>query len=122
MGSWRWAGHATTAPVRTVEVPLGWIPVVCLPALTLCFALSRYSLDHTGLYVCDRLHSSLNTLLQGLPHSLVMENDSHELLVMVALHPLRRSLVRSCPFSKHVTQLRGEESWAASTQTRMYAA
>ena len=65
-------------------------------------------------------HPALISLLRGLPHSLVLENENRQLHVMVPLHPLRRAFVQECPFTRHVWQLRGDPEWHEATTTRVY--
>lgn len=83
-----------------------------------------YVVDKAGWYVSDlnreldgsgavsERHRLLAELLAGLPHSLILENDSRELQVLVPNHEMRRPTVRGEHFGNELIFDRSSESWS----------
>ena len=58
-----------------------------------------YSIDHADLFVSNVRSDLIQTLLKGLPHSLVLQNGNAELQILVpSLRPVRPE-IGSAPFS-----------------------
>jgi hypothetical protein len=62
--------------------------------------------------VVQERHRLLAKLLEGIPHSLVLENDSRELQVLVPNHEMRRPTVHGEHFGTHLIFDRASESWS----------
>jgi hypothetical protein len=121
------------------------IVLIELPRLKLKFqprqmpdgSVKIFSLDHTDWYISDLdLTDScdeevwnlprtklLATLLTNIPHSLLLENATKELQVLVPAWELRRPKAEGAPFGTHVIFNRGSEEWAnvfANTRCFLY--
>jgi hypothetical protein len=57
-----------------------------------------YSVDHAGLYLSDFRDDQLNKLMTAIPHSIVMENASRELFLLVPNISITRPFLARCPF------------------------
>ena len=76
--------------------------------------------DFAGWFLSDTRDAQLQTLLEGLPFSLLLENKQGDLAVLVPNGYLYRPKVASCPFSTELVCDRGDENWMATMKTRCY--
>jgi len=79
-----------------------------------------YSLDHANLYVSDYRDDMLNQLLVGLDQSLLMENNEHELFVLIPSYIVHRPNITSAPFSTELVPERGASTWMNIMETRFF--
>lgn len=93
-----------------------------------------YLQDHPGWFVSETFVSPEDTaadapegasfvsgLLDGIPNSLLLQNDSQELRVLVANHDVRRPALPGEPFSKLLLFNRTSEVWKSTfLDTRCY--
>ena len=97
-----WFLHAL---VRTLTLILSAQDIVELPRLGLTFhartvsgTTRLYCLEHVGLFISNRHNSpSVRSLLSGLPHSIMLEDDDGALFVLVPCATKVRLLICSSP-------------------------
>jgi hypothetical protein len=80
-----------------------------------------FSNDHAGFFISDMEYdNALSNLLQGIPNSLLLENEKKELWLLVPNTPLKRPQVFTCPFSNELLADRSSELWLNTMTNRFY--
>ena len=113
-----------------IDSDLCKISVIELPRLKLKFQPKKdsdnivrlYLLDHAGWYVTDSVSNSpqFSQLLRGIDNCLVLEDQSHDLQVMVANHDVFRPRVIGDPFATQLIFDRGSLGWQQVMESRVY--
>jgi len=80
-----------------------------------------YSRDHDGLFISNYRDSMIQKLLEGVPHSLLLENVDHELFMLVpgAALPIRPSIVED-RFPTEIVFDRNRSNWLSNLEVRHY--
>ena len=80
-----------------------------------------YSLDHAGLFISNYRCEMTESLLTGIPHSLILENVDHELFVLTpgAALPIRPSIIED-RFPTDVVFDRCNQQWLNNLDVRHY--
>jgi thiol-disulfide isomerase/thioredoxin len=85
-------------------------------------------LDQSGWFLSDRCvddrsfreNTIFTSLLAGLQHSIVIENDMSQLQVLLANHDVYRPPTRGLPFTTDLVFARGSVSWIEVMERRYY--
>lgn len=104
------------------------IDLVELPRLKLSFTVRKdytgverlYSLDHSDLFVCNKRKPLVNSMIQGIPHSLLLSNLEGELQVLVPIVNPKRPQVLSEPFSTALVLDRSDATWNNALGSRFF--
>lgn len=105
------------------------IDLIQLPRLKLSFTArlnpdgqtySIYSLDHSQLCITNQRPALVNTLLQGVPHSLLLADSNHSISILVPSLNFVRPVITSATFSTELVLHRGDEAWYKKLDTRYY--
>ncbi len=105
-----WTERLITSPVDVCTVDL-----VELPRLRMVFKAREgrlYSLEHDGMFISNSRSKGVAKLVEGLPNSLILENEKGEFFVVVASasKPFRPE-IHGRPFSGDILFNRGDASW-----------
>lgn len=73
--------------------------------------LQLFSVDHADLYVSNTRDSRAIELLNGIPHSLILQNSQGEMHILVPVVNLVRPQVQSRPFSTRLVLHRADPVW-----------
>eukprot|EP00755_Sulcionema_specki_P014189 Sspe_Gene.56011::Locus_30819_Transcript_1_1_Confidence_1.000_Length_7199::g.56011::m.56011 len=116
-----WTRDLSTNPTAPLSIDL-----VQLPRLKLTFTarvedgVTRlYSLDHSNLFVSNRLPKSLQQLIDGLPHSLLLQDTEDQMSILIPAFPVSRPHVHTAPLSTELV-LRKCMKWLGSLDVRYH--
>ena len=94
---------------------------VSLPRLKLTFQALRsngsvrlFSVDHADIFITNERNET-SSLLEALPHSLMLSNSNDEMYVLVPAWPPCRPQIASVPFSTQLVFDRAEKVAVATT-------
>lgn len=77
--------------------------------------LRLFSVDHADLFVSNTRDTRAIKLLEGVPHSLILQNSQGEMHILVPVVRLVRPIVESRPFSTRLVLVRGDTKWNRDT-------
>lgn len=121
--------------VCLIELPR--LKITFQPRLDADGTLRLYLTDHAGWFVSDRYtitdssameeeggnsfaKKQLEVLLKGMENSLVLENNSREVQVLVANHDVYRPKIQGEPFTTQLVFDRGSLGWQQAVDMRYY--
>eukprot|EP01060_Flectonema_neradi_P006280 TRINITY_DN1420_c0_g1_i1.p1 TRINITY_DN1420_c0_g1~~TRINITY_DN1420_c0_g1_i1.p1 ORF type:complete len:4698 (+),score=1051.93 TRINITY_DN1420_c0_g1_i1:123-14216(+) len=104
------------------------VDLIQLPRLKLSFSakvesdgtVRLYSLDHAHLFVSNILNDQLIRLLQGIPHSLILQDEQGQLNVLIPGFRVDRPTITMSPFSTEVVIGRSDSKWLDKLDTKYY--
>ena len=104
------------------------IDIVELPRLKLSFAVRNdyngierlYSMDHSNLFVSNKRNTMVNSMIQGVPHSLVLSNIEGEMQVLIPVLNPHRPKVKSDPFTTRIVLDRSDNEWRNALTSRYF--
>jgi hypothetical protein len=105
------------------------LDLIQLPRLKLTFAarLSAdgsqyllYSLDHSHLYVSNDRPALVTQLIQGVPHSLLLQDVNGAMSILVPSLNVARPAITGAPFSTELVLNRQDAAWYTRLDTRYY--
>ena len=104
------------------------VDLIQLPRLKLSFAakvesdgtVRLYSLDHAHLFVSNVLNEQLIRLLQGIPHSVILQDEQGQLNLLVPGFRVDRPTITMSPFSTEVVINRSDSQWLDKLDTKYY--
>ena len=105
------------------------IDVIELPRLQLSFVARRepgtshtrlYSQDHNGMFVSNMRDKAVLKLLDGLPHSILLENNDGDLAILLPTCRVRRLRNRNEPYSSELLFVRRDHKWWSAQRVRSF--
>ena len=125
-----WSILASTSYGSEYLAAVGCPPIdlVEMPRLKLSFSVRKdytgvqrlYSLDHSDLYVSNDRKPLVNSMIQGIPHSLLLSNLEGELQVLVPIIRPVRPRVISEPFTTSLVLDRSDDNWNSALASRYF--
>lgn len=104
------------------------LDLISLPRLKLSFSakldtdgnLQLFSMDHAHLFVSNLRPNRIHSLIQGIPHSLILSDVNHNVSILVpALHVVRPK-IQTASFSTELVVNRSNKSWYTKLDTKYY--
>jgi hypothetical protein len=104
------------------------LDLVQLPRLKLTFSarvdadgtLQLYSLDHAHLFISNLRPKMALSLLQGIPHSLLLADINQSISILVPALDVARPGITMAPFSTELVITRANKPWYEKLDTRYY--
>ena len=129
--SYPWWTYLSSSPLgQEFDAVYGCPPIhiVELPRLKLSFTVRSdysgiqrlYSMDHNNLFVCNERNTMVNSMIQGIPHSLVLSNIEGEMQLLIPVLNPYRPRVQSDPFTTSIVLDRSDSKWRNALTSRYF--
>ena len=79
-----------------------------------------YSADHADLYISNERDALTSELIDGIPHSLILNNSNGERSILVAADKPVRPQIGAVPFSTELVVHRVNKAWALALENHYY--
>ena len=105
------------------------IDLIELPRLKLTLAAKRdsetgtmrlYSVDHADLFISNTRDARAVKLLNGIPHSLILQNSQGEMHILVPVVKPTRPMIQTQPFTTRLVLERADKKWNSCLSQRYY--
>ena len=83
-------------------------------------ALRLFSVDHADLFVSNTRDTRAMKLLNGIPHSLILQNSQGEMHILVPVVKPTRPLIQTQPFTTRLVLERANRRWNSCLSQRYF--